>query len=196
MPSIKHLTYALLTLAIACGDSSGGDSDKGATGNKGTKDASSGSPGKDGGVRSRDSGTSTSDDDGDEPGNGEAVDPSNPGNPGESPAKGDAGTGGGAAPDAGGSFVHGAGSCCAERATPGCGNADLEVCVCEKDPSCCTKAWGKQCVAIVEAKYCQPTVRDCVCGGEQGQTQCCDSQWTSFCDSVAKLKCDAVQGCF
>jgi len=95
--------------------------------------------------------------------------------------------------------VTGSGSCCAEHDTGGCGNADLMVCVCEKDPSCCTKAWGRQCVFIVEQKYCQAGVRDCVCGsaeGQWGQAACCASEWSSTCDSVAKLKCDAVPGCF
>ncbi|MFM2416693.1 MAG: hypothetical protein RL385_1416 [Pseudomonadota bacterium] len=101
--------------------------------------------------------------------------------------------------DAGGGIVHGSGSCCEEHATPGCGNADLEVCVCEKDPSCCGTAWGKQCVFIVEQKYCQPNVRECVCGsgaGQWGQDQCCSTEWSSTCDTVAKSKCNAVPGCF
>jgi len=95
--------------------------------------------------------------------------------------------------------VQDVGSCCMEQSTPGCSNASLEVCVCEKDQSCCTMAWGPQCVLIVEQKYCQPGVRDCVCGtdaGQWGQTQCCSMDWTSTCDSVATLKCNAVQGCF
>lgn len=95
--------------------------------------------------------------------------------------------------------LSGAGSCCSEHDTPGCGNADLMVCVCEKDPSCCTTAWGRQCAFIVNQKYCQAGIRDCVCGsetGQWGQTQCCETEWSSTCDSVAKVKCDAVPGCF
>jgi hypothetical protein len=91
------------------------------------------------------------------------------------------------------------GSCCTAQGTPGCSNPDLEVCVCQKDPSCCTAVWDAPCALIVQQKYCQPTVRDCVCGadaGQWGQTQCCTTDWTSTCDSVATLKCNAVQGCF
>lgn len=102
-----------------------------------------------------------------------------------------------AAPDGG--VVTGSGSCCSEHDTGGCGNADLMVCVCEKDPSCCTKAWTRQCVFIVEQKFCQPGIRDCVCGsadGQWGQASCCESDWSSTCDSVAKVKCEAVPGCF
>jgi hypothetical protein len=47
--------------------------------------------------------------------------------------------------------------------------------------------------------HCQPGIRDCVCGadsGQWGQTQCCGTDWTSSRDSVATLKCNAVQGCF
>ena len=95
--------------------------------------------------------------------------------------------------------VRDVGSCCVAQTTPGCSNADLEVCVCEKDQSCCTTAWALPCVLIVQQKYCQAGVRDCVCGtdaGQWGQTSCCSTDWTSTCDSVASLKCNAVQGCF
>lgn len=94
--------------------------------------------------------------------------------------------------------LHGSGSCCAEQPTPGCGNADLQVCVCEKIPSCCTVRWDTACVLIVEQKYCQEGVRECVCGSgdeQWGQQECCDEQWSSSCDSVAELKCDAAPGC-
>jgi hypothetical protein len=96
-------------------------------------------------------------------------------------------------------MLHGTGSCCAKHDAPGCGNADLQVCVCEKLPSCCTKAWDAACVFLVEQKYCQAGVRDCVCGtgsDQWGQAQCCDSEWSSSCDSVAEIKCGAVAGCF
>jgi hypothetical protein len=99
----------------------------------------------------------------------------------------------------GGSGIRDVGSCCSEQTTPGCSDPDLEVCVCEKVQSCCTTAWTLDCVLIVQQKYCQAGVRDCVCGtdaGEWGQTDCCNTDWTSTCDSVATLKCNAVQGCF
>lgn len=107
----------------------------------------------------------------------------------------------GAAGDGGGADggVRDVGSCCSAQTTPGCSNASLEVCVCEKDQSCCTTAWGLGCALIVQQKYCQPGVRDCVCGtdaGQWGQTQCCATDWSSTCDSVATIKCGAVQGCF
>jgi hypothetical protein len=92
----------------------------------------------------------------------------------------------------------GAGSCCSEHDTPGCSNADLQVCVCEMVPQCCTESWGAPCVLFVTQKYCQPGVRECVCGdgqGQWGQSSCCDLEWADFCDSVAETKCDAVPGC-
>jgi hypothetical protein len=112
------------------------------------------------------------------------------------------GDGGGLQTDGGtdsGSGARDMGSCCTAQSTPGCSNATLEVCVCEKDPSCCTMAWSAPCILIVQQKYCQPGVRDCVCGsdaGQWGQTDCCNVDWSSPCDSVATLKCNAVQGCF
>jgi hypothetical protein len=115
---------------------------------------------------------------------------------------GGAGSDGGLLPADGGAADGGlrnVGSCCSAQTTPGCGNANLEVCVCEKDQSCCTTAWGVQCALIVQQKFCQPTVRDCVCGSDAGQwdqTQCCTTDWSSTCDIVAAQKCNAVQGCF
>jgi len=71
--------------------------------------------------------------------------------------------------------------------------------VCAKDSTCCTTAWTLGCALIVQQKYGQPNVRACVCGadaGQRDQTQCCSTDWNSTCDSVATLKCSAVQGCF
>lgn len=93
----------------------------------------------------------------------------------------------------------GMGSCCSEHDTPGCSNADLQVCVCEMVPSCCTEAWNAACVLFVTQKYCQPGVRECVCGDGPDQWQqhsCCELDWTdNFCDSVAVEHCGAVPGC-
>jgi hypothetical protein len=93
----------------------------------------------------------------------------------------------------------GMGSCCTAHDTPGCSNADLQVCVCEKLSSCCTGAWDAPCVLIVQQKYCQPGVRDCVCGdgsGQWGQHDCCDVDWSdTFCNQVAQSKCGAASGC-
>jgi len=101
--------------------------------------------------------------------------------------------------DAGTPALTGSGSCCSAHDTPGCSNADLQVCVCENLPDCCTKAWSDACAFIVKQKYCQAGVRDCVCGtgdAQWGQNQCCETQWSASCDSVAELKCTAVAGCF
>jgi hypothetical protein len=100
--------------------------------------------------------------------------------------------------DAGPGFL-GTGSCCMEHDTPGCSNADLQVCVCEKLTACCTDAWSAPCVLIVQQKYCQPGVRDCVCGdgdGQWGRHSCCDQDWSdAFCNDVAQSKCGAMTGC-
>jgi hypothetical protein len=69
------------------------------------------------------------------------------------------------------------------------------------DPDCCTKAWSLGCALIVQQKYCQAGVRDCVCGtnvdaGQWDQTSCCSTDWNSTCDAVATNKCGAAKGCF
>ena len=97
-----------------------------------------------------------------------------------------------------GSIGIGSGSCCATRTTPGCSNGDIQVCVCERLSGCCTDSWSTACTLIVEHKYCQPGIRECVCGtaeGQWGQTACCETAWTDFCDEVAETKCSAIPGC-
>ena len=105
-----------------------------------------------------------------------------------------AGSGGADAP-----ALIGVGSCCTAHDTPGCGNADLQVCVCEQLPSCCTDKWDAACTFIVTQKHCQPGIRECVCGSasdQWGQAQCCAQRWSNTCDEVAETKCGAEPGCF
>jgi hypothetical protein len=90
-------------------------------------------------------------------------------------------------------------SCCTVHDSPGCSNADMQVCVCEKISSCCTDKWDQGCVLIVTERRCQEGVRDCVCGdgpNQWGQHVCCDSSWGSTCDTTARSLCDAKRGCF
>ncbi|MET0387217.1 MAG: hypothetical protein ABW321_14710, partial [Polyangiales bacterium] len=124
----------------------------------------------------------------------EPSEPSVPAGGSPAPAMTEAGSGGTAAP-----ALMGTGSCCSAHDTPGCGNADLQVCVCEKLPSCCTDKWDAACTFIVTQKHCQPGVRECVCGSgadQWGQAQCCEERWSSTCDDVAETKCSAQAGCF
>lgn len=48
----------------------------------------------------------------------------------------------------------GATSCCVADGAPGCTETDVQACVCEEHPSCCTEAWDFQCVQEVEALGC------------------------------------------
>jgi len=93
----------------------------------------------------------------------------------------------------------GTGSCCEEHTEPGCDNAETQACVCEKLPDCCTATWDLPCTLIVLQKFCEPGVRECVCGpaaeGGWEQTQCCETEWTGFCDETAVIKCGAKAGC-
>jgi hypothetical protein len=196
-----RLLWALML--AACGNGMGADA--------GANNVDSAPGGGDASVPTgaNDSGTGTGN--GDVQGGSDALNVQNAnGEGGSVQTDGGAGTTEGGAPTDGGVQGDGAGaesgsgsrdigSCCSQQSTPGCGDPNLEVCVCQKDPSCCTMAWGPGCVLIVQQKYCQPGVRDCVCGsdaGQWGQTQCCTMDWTSTCDSVATVKCNAVQGCF
>jgi hypothetical protein len=74
----------------------------------------------------------------------------------------------------------------------------VQSCVCANLPDCCEDTWDESCVLIVAAKYCQPGVRDCVCGDAPAgweQTQCCETEWNNFCDVTATSKCGAMPGC-
>jgi hypothetical protein len=89
-------------------------------------------------------------------------------------------------------------NCCVAHAKPGCNDADVQRCVCDKLDTCCSEAWTAACTYIVAEKFCQPGVRDCVCGSGDGQWQqnaCCDVEWTPTCDDVGQIKCGATVGC-
>ena len=91
------------------------------------------------------------------------------------------------------------GSCCEDHAEPGCDDAETQACVCDKLPDCCTTTWDHACTLIVLGKFCEPGVRDCICGTaeEEGwQPSCCESpEWTDFCNEIAIIKCGAKAGC-
>lgn len=40
------------------------------------------------------------------------------------------------------------GSCCEVAATPGCGNEEIESCVCTLEPACCQSTWSEGCVGL------------------------------------------------
>jgi hypothetical protein len=184
----------VVALCVSCGDSAGDDEPSGGAGKNDAVDAgkaagsggSTGSSGSGGTTGTPDAGKTpvTMKDTGPTGGNDDEQD------------------GGESGPDAG-PALNGMGSCCAEHDTPGCSNPDLQVCVCELLPSCCTDKWEAACTYLVQQKYCQEGVRDCVCGTDTnadpkqwGQTRCCNTEWSSTCDSVAELKCGAIAGCF
>lgn len=39
-------------------------------------------------------------------------------------------------------------SCCQVAATPGCGNQEIEMCVCTLEPTCCQDVWRQDCVDL------------------------------------------------
>ena len=210
---IPPLFCVLLAGAGACTKTK--DNTNGAAGNNGyagqtTNPADSGSPDRTDGsaegdsskVVNRDGGPSNTDD-------GSTVNKSDAGN--------NSGGGGGAAGNAGsagvaGGAIAGGGSggtggaagvstdCCVEHSSNGCDNATIQQCICDKLPDCCAKGWTQPCVLLTEGHYCEPKVRDCVCGPEADggweQVTCCSENWTNFCETVASKKCNpTISGC-
>jgi hypothetical protein len=92
--------------------------------------------------------------------------------------------------------------CCTPTDGVGCGDPDVESCVCDLDPYCCEQAWDDVCVdlmsdagclscgsstQLVPDSCCTPTgepgcpdepVRDCVCAVDPF---CCDVLWDDTC---------------
>ncbi len=188
-----------LALIAACGDDSGSSTPKDNNTGKTNKDASTSKDASRGNTNTDDEGDAATGEPSDDPDAGEPMTPVDNGKP---PAIDDAGSIEVTTPDGGtivitpgqdaGPELSGMGSCCEEHATGGCNNTALMVCVCEKNETCCTKEWTKGCAFFVQQKYCQDGVRDCVEMWSPG----CKGNWTSSCDTVAKNKCMAVQGCF
>jgi hypothetical protein len=85
-------------------------------------------------------------------------------------------------------------ACCEAATTPGCSDTDIETCVCDQLPDCCTTAWDSVCVELVRQQTCAPDVRTCVCQ-DWGLSECCDTQWTDFCTITAEQKCNAQNTC-
>jgi hypothetical protein len=89
--------------------------------------------------------------------------------------------------------------CCTAHTSSGCDDKTIEKCICEMLPDCCSKGWTKPCVLLTEGHYCEPTVRECVCGPEAdggwAQSNCCAQEWTNFCETVAVQKCKATTIC-
>ena len=103
----------------------------------------------------------------------------------------------GAAVDADASSMN-TGGCCSTSAKPGCGDSQLQACVCMHRPSCCSDSWDESCTRVIAEKFCQSGVRECVCGngaGQWQQAQCCATRWDDTCNSVATNKCSATQDC-
>ena len=106
-----------------------------------------------------------------------------------------------------------AGECCEASLDPGCGNTDVEDCVCDVDSYCCTEEWDATCAAAVVAfgcgscplqddpSCCVPHVTpscevseiaDCVCAHD---SYCCEVQWDAACVSeVDVYDCGACDG--
>lgn len=88
----------------------------------------------------------------------------------------------------------GQGSCCEARNAPGCSDAAVEECVCALVPDCCSAQWDAVCVQLVNERFCEDGVRECVCE-EWMQGDCCSDRWTSFCAITAEEKCGAGPSC-
>jgi hypothetical protein len=96
-------------------------------------------------------------------------------------------------------------NCCAADDEPGCGDPELEACVCAIDPYCCDTAWDEACVNTTSYRECgdpcgalipipagdccdanlgggsgcvDEYVQECVCGADP---YCCTETWDDVC---------------
>lgn len=100
--------------------------------------------------------------------------------------------------------------CCSVSNARGCRDPEIEACVCEGDPQCCTVGWDEQCVANVYDMNCgtcaRPNGRNCcrvARGGRGGCNQeeieacvcaqdnyCCAVHWDALCvTEVGRFGC-------
>lgn len=198
---LKKFMLVFALVALGCGEEKAEDpSNDGDKPGKVTKDAST----KD----ARGNSTSEDDDDDEDAGTSNGDPQRDAGNiPGKPAPIDDAGSVAVKLPDGGsvivtpgkdaGVSLMPTGSCCEAHDTPGCEDALLMACVCEKNQACCTDAWSAGCVLTVTQKFCQPKVRDCVCNpdGLWKKEECCNEEWDDTCDIVGTSKCEQKRDC-
>ncbi len=94
---------------------------------------------------------------------------------------------------------------CCDTHGPGCSDYNIETCVCDVIPSCCTVEWDASCVAAVDAMgcgACEPATlcgdgicegdEDCVtCGFDCGLCpgECCTAHDSPGCEDTAAQTC-------
>ena len=95
-------------------------------------------------------------------------------------------------------------SCCEVQTQPGCAQANVQQCVCDRVASCCQSAWDVVCVQLIDALGCasckapcceigvtagcqDATIESCVCAADPS---CCTGIWDDYCTVlVDSLKC-------
>lgn len=104
--------------------------------------------------------------------------------------------------DTGSSTDTGGAGCCAEQGGPGCGDPDIEACLCAQDSFCCETQWDALCASEAQLFGCTEcgfvpccdAKRDPGCATDPGleafvcgdQPECCTNGWTASC--VAALQ--------
>lgn len=77
------------------------------------------------------------------------------------------------------------GSCCEVAPTPGCGNPEVETCVCTIDPACCQAVWGQGCVELAIDPCGDPACLAPGSTGEPGDGSSSGGPPTLACDALA-----------
>jgi hypothetical protein len=104
------------------------------------------------------------------------------------------------------------GTCCTASTSPGCGDAEIEACVCALDPLCCSQDWDALCVDLLVDSGCgtceggvqtcceamdgpgcaaDAEVEACVC---DAAPECCSEAWTQTCGQLVSVLGCAVCG--
>lgn len=100
-------------------------------------------------------------------------------------------------------------ACCDAHGTPGCSDATVQKCVCDKVSSCCQSAWDLVCVELVSSLGCgsckgdccksssvtgcnDAKIESCVC---KGDATCCSDHWDDYCVTLVDgLYCGTCAG--
>jgi len=77
--------------------------------------------------------------------------------------------------------------------TPGCTDPDIQACVCDNDPFCCSDFWDLACVGKVGTLLCAPS-----CEPDDDDGYCCDpASGQAGCEinSIEMCVCEADSFC-
>ncbi len=79
-------------------------------------------------------------------------------------------------------------SCCQVSPSPGCGNMEIQTCVCTIEPSCCQQVWSEMCVELAAQPCGDPGCDDPPSTTTQDPTASSGDPPTLTCEELAQMQ--------